>query len=149
MWQPVADGFGDLINKLEKVADKLERADMRQRLTTIGDVAVTAADEVLSADTGGGMSLANWRRGRPIKLGNSRKLNVGAGTVEVGPKPRARGPVTVLSQGRKAGVAKSGRPVSASRGHGTWPKAVDLMAVRVPDAADKDVQAILRSQFGG
>lgn len=104
-------------------------------------------NQAIQAAAGGDLSLSNWRRGRPVNLG-VRFDTVSAQTLEIGPRPRGRGPVRVLTEGRKAGVSKRGRPVSASRGKGTWDRASAEMERELPDVARKHTSKVLRKHFG-
>lgn len=95
----------------------------------------------------GDLSMSNWRRGRPVNLASRFDIK-GDSAVEIGPNKRGRGPVRVLTDGRKAGTSRKGRPVSASRGRGTWDRARDDMERELPKVARQNTVKVLRKHFG-
>jgi hypothetical protein len=56
--------------------------------------------------------------------------------------------VKVLNDGRKAGTSRKGRPVSASRGKGSWDRASSEMERELPDVAKRHTSKVLRKHFG-
>ena len=169
----MADDLAGFGRKIETIAKKLDTEQRKQRLERIGETASAIANQSLTADIGD-HSLSHWRRkgGDPVDMTIGFKADVDGGTVEVRPNVRqAAGPWRVRESGRKSYAAgdrrnsgtykskKTGqvrqktrkvkRNVAAAGGHQTWSKAVAEMAKQVPEVAHKDVQAILRSQFGG
>lgn len=95
----------------------------------------------------GDLSLSNWRRNRPINLASRFDVRGDSG-VEIGPNKRGRGPVRVLTDGRKAGTSRKGRPVSASTGKGTWDRARGDMEQALPKVAQRHTVQVLRKHFG-
>jgi len=132
-----------LAAKLDKVAKDL--TDERL-LNAVGMEGKKIGTTEIRADTGGDARMTNWRRGRPINL--AARFDVqGADAVQIAPAPRARGPVRVLTSGRQAGQSRRGRPVSASRGKGTWDRAGVEMQTELPKVAAKHTTAVLRKHF--
>ena len=132
-----------LAAKLDKVAKEL--TDERL-LNAVGMEGKRIGTTEIRADTGGDAKMSNWRRGRPINLATRFDIQ-GESTVQIAPAPRARGPVRVLTSGRQAGQSRRGRPVSASRGKGTWDRAGVDMQTELPKVAAKHTTAVLRKHF--
>ena len=133
--------------KLDQIADDISGRAMRAALTKVG---AEGKQNINAAVRGtlGDQSMSNWRRGRPIQI--SGRYEVRSDTaLELLPARRAGGPMRVLEDGRKAGTARSGRPVSATRGKGTWSKAEQTMERTLPRIAAEAVRDSLRRQFGG
>ena len=76
------------------------------------------------------------------------RFDIVGDAVVIGPNKRGRGPVRVLNEGRKAGTSRKGRPVSSSRGKGTWNKAQDEMERELPKVARDHTVKVLRKTFG-
>ncbi len=132
-----------LVVKIERVAKEL--TDERL-LNAAGMEGKRIGTTEIRAATGGDARMTNWRRGRPINL--AARFDVqGADAVQIAPAPRARGPVRVLTSGRQAGQSRRGRPVSASRGKGTWDRAGVEMQTELPRVAAKHTTAVLRKHF--
>jgi hypothetical protein len=129
--------------KLERVAKDLTDAKLLQ---AVGMEGKRIGTDSIRADTGGDARMSNWRRGRPINLATRFDL-VGDSAVEIAPGKRARGPVRVLQDGRRAGVSRKGRPVSASAGKGTWERSTSLMEVELPKVAARHTAQVLRRHF--
>ena len=129
--------------KLERVAKDLTDAKLLQ---AVGMEGKRIGTDSIRADTGGDARMSNWRRGRPINLATRFDL-VGESAVEIAPAKRARGPVRVLNEGRKAGSSRRGRPVSASRGKGTWDRSTQSMGVELPKVAARHTTQVLRKHF--
>jgi hypothetical protein len=148
----LADDLSALARKMDEFADKISGQAMARTLSTIGVKAKADVGEAVRGDLGD-MSMSNWRRGRPIQL--SARFDVqGDDTIEVTPTPRARGPMRVLEQGRRAGVSRGtrrrrARPVSASAGKGTWSDASRLIAERTPRRVAAAVHDAMRATFRG
>jgi hypothetical protein len=72
-------------------------------------------------DMGADMALSNWRRSKPVKV---RVRDDFISPQELKITPRPVGPMQVITHGRSAGVSNrrktKGRPISSSRGKGTW-----------------------------
>jgi hypothetical protein len=129
--------------KLERVAKELTDAKLLQ---AVGMEGKRLGTDSIKADTGGDARMSNWRRGRPINLATRFDL-VGESAVEIAPAKRARGPVRVLNEGRKAGTSRRGRPVSASSGGGTWDRASQSMTTELPKVAARHTTQVLRKHF--
>ena len=135
--------FFQFAAKLDRIAKEL--TDERL-LNAVGMEGKRIGADEIRADAGGDTSMSNWRRGRPINLAPRFDLK-GTDAVEIAPRPRARGPVRVLTSGRRAGVSRRGRPVSASTGKGTWDRAGVEMQTELPKVAAKHTPAVLRKHF--
>lgn len=139
----MAETFAGFERKLAAIERDLTD---KRTLTRLGVQAKGDAVEALRADIGD-QSLSNWRRRRPIDL--TPRFEIEGDQVHVAPKRGAVGPTRVLTAGRQAGVSRRGRPVSASRGKGTWDDAVELMERRTPERVHREVQAVLRRHLTG
>ena len=129
--------------KLDRIAKEL--TDERL-LNAVGMEGKRIGTTEIRADTGGDAKMTNWRRGRPINLATRFDIQ-GESTVQIAPAARARGPVRVLTSGRRAGESRRGRPVSASTGKGTWDRAGVDMQTELPKVAAKHTTAVLRKHF--
>lgn len=138
------DSLAGLARKVKRLEKELSDESL---MKSVGVKGKQIGNRNIQADAGGDLGLSNWRRGRPINMG-VRFDTVSAQTLEIGPRPRARGAVRVLSEGRKAGVSRRGRPVSASRGKGTWDRASAEMERELPRVAEKHTTKVLRRHFG-
>jgi len=132
--------------KLDRVAKDLTDAKLLQAVGMEGKKIATKA---LKSDLGD-TSMSNWRRGKPINL--TPRFDITDSVVEIGPAKRAKGPWRVLEEGRKAGTSRgtkkrASRPVSASRGKGTWTSAVNEMERDLVKVAHKHTTAVLRKHF--
>lgn len=136
------DDFAAFNRKLDRFRDQLDGRQLQAALDAIGKAAKEDAAEAVRSDLGD-QSMSHWRRSRPIQI-VARYDFPSDHEISVTPAPRARGPFTVLEEGRRAGVSKgrrgrAGRPVSASTGKQTWTEAAALMDRRTPDRVDKYV----------
>lgn len=141
---PVADDLAGLGRKVAKVRRELTDQSL---MRSVGMEGKKIGNAAISADAGGNLALTNWRRGKPVNLG-VRFDNLSEATLQIAPSPRGRGPVRVLTDGRKAGRSRRGRPVSASRGKGTWDKASAQMEQELPKVARTHTTKVLRKHFG-
>jgi hypothetical protein len=96
--------------------------------------------------------MSNWRRGKPIQV--TGRFDVDGDSLIISPAARARGPMRVLEDGRRAGVARArrgraGRRVSSSRGKSTWSDAVSIMEREVPERIAKQVNKAIRQALRG
>ena len=130
------------VAKVERTAKEL--TDERL-LMAVGMAGKRIGTDAVKSDIGD-LSMSNWRRGRPVQLGSRFDVK-GDNAVEIGPGKRARGPVRVLTEGRKAGASRKGRPVSSSRGKGTWTAAQTEMERELPKVAHDHVTKVLRRNF--
>ena len=140
----MADSLAGLARKVKRIEVELSDESL---MRAVGMKGKQIGNANIQSDAGGDLSLSNWRRGRPINMG-VRFDNVNPSLLEIGPRPRARGVAKVLSEGRKPGVSRRGRPVSGSRGKGTWGKATSEMERELPDVARKHTSKVLRKHFG-
>lgn len=138
----VADSFGSFARKVDKISRELTDESM---LRSVGMAGKRIGTEAVTRDIGD-LSMSNWRRGRPINLG-ARFDVLGDNSVEVSPRRGGRGPMRVLNDGRKPGVSRRGRPVSGSRGKGTWSDATQAMERELPKVAHQHVTKVLRRHF--
>lgn len=137
-----------LVVKLDRVAKDLTDAKV---LEAVGMKGKQIGTDEIKSDTGGDAQMSNWRRGRPFNL-STRFDVLNASTVEIGPAKRSRGPVKVLTFGRQAGMSRgtrrrASRPVSASRGKGTWTDAVTDMERELPKVVQRHTVSVLRKHF--
>jgi hypothetical protein len=147
----MADDFSAFSRKIDRLATELgDRAiaDLNKRvgMETKGDV-----NKAVQGDLGD-LSMSNWRRGRPIQI--SGRFDVEGGDLIISPAARARGPMRVLEDGRRAGRSRgtrrrASRPVSSSRGKSTWSDAVRIMEREVPGRIAKQVNKAIRSALRG
>ena len=138
--------MNDLAAFARKVDKAVKEASDESLLRAVGMAGKRIGTDTIKADTGGDAQMTNWRRGRPINL-SARFDEVGTSAVEIAPGVRARGPVRVLNDGRKPGMSRRGRPVSGSRGKGTWGRATDDMERQLPKVAHDHVTKVLRKHF--
>ena len=138
------DSLAGLARKVQRIEKELTDESL---MRSVGMKGKQIGNQAIQSDAGGDLGLSNWRRGRPINMG-VRFDNVNPSTLEIGPRPRGRGPVRVLNEGRKPGVSRRGRPVSASRGKGTWDRASAEMDRELPRVAEKHTSKVLRKHFG-
>ena len=138
-----ADSLAGLARKVQRIEKELSDDSL---MKAVGVKGKQIGNQAIQSAAGGDLALSNWRRGRPINMG-VRFDTVNPSTLEIGPRPRGRGPVRVLTDGRKAGVSKRGRPVSGSRGKGTWDRASAEMERELPDVARKHTSKVLRKNF--
>ena len=138
------DSLAGLARKVKRLEKELSDESL---MKSVGVKGKQIGNDAVKASAGGDLSLSNWRRGRPVNMG-VRFDTVGAQTLEIGPNKRGRGPVRVLTDGRKVGVSRRGRPVSASRGKGTWDRASAEMERELPRVAEKHTTKVLRRHFG-
>ena len=138
------DSLAGLARKVQRIEKELSDESL---MRAVGMKGKQIGNSAIQSAAGGDLALSNWRRGRPLNLA-VRFDNVNPSTLEIGPRPRARGPVRVLTDGRKAGTSRRGRPVSSSRGKGTWDKASAEMDRELPDVARKHTSKVLRKHFG-
>lgn len=138
------------MNDLAAFARKVDRVvkDLSDEslLRAVGMAGKRIGTTAIKADTGGDARMRNWRRGRPVNL-SARFDEVGTSAVEIAPAARARGPVRVLNDGRQPGTSRRGRPVSGSRGKGTWGQATADMERELPKVAHDHVTKVLRKHF--
>jgi hypothetical protein len=147
----VADDFASFSRKIDRLATEFgDRAiaDLNKR---VGMETKKDVDAAVRGDLGD-LSMSNWRRGRPIQV--SGRFDVEGDSLIISPAARARGPMRVLEDGRKAGVARArrgraGRRVSASRGKSTWSDAVSIMEREVPERIAKAVNRAIRQALRG
>lgn len=139
----MTDSLAGLARKVQRLEKELSDDSL---MKAVGVKGKQIGNQAIQSAAGGDLALSNWRRGRPVNIG-VRFDNVNPQTLEIGPRPRGRGPVRVLTDGRKAGVSKRGRPVSASRGKGTWDRASAEMERELPDVARKHTSKVLRKNF--
>jgi hypothetical protein len=137
------DSLAGLARKVQRIEKELSDESL---MRAVGMKGKQIGNSAIQSGAGGDLGLSNWRRGKPVNLG-VRFDNVNPSTLEIGPRPRARGAVKVLNEGRKAGTSRKGRPVSASRGKGSWDKASTEMERELPDVARKHTQKVLRRHF--
>ena len=137
------DSLAGLARKVQRIEKELSDESL---MRAVGLKGKQIGNSAIQSGAGGDLALSNWRRGRPINLG-VRFDNVNPSTLEIAPRPRARGAVKVLNEGRKAGTSRRGRPVSASRGKGSWTKASTEMERELPDVARKHTSKVLRKHF--
>jgi hypothetical protein len=131
--------FTAKVNRLERdLTDETMLNSVGMKGKQIGTSAITSAI--------GDTSLSNWRRGRPIDM--KSRFDVKGSAVVIGPNRRGQGPTRVLNDGRKAGVSRKGRPVSSSKGRGTWDKAQDEMERELPKVANQHAVKVIRKHFG-
>lgn len=130
--------------KLDRLARDLTD---RRLLESVGMEGKKIGTAAVRGDTGGDARMSNWRRGRPINLA-SRYDVVSETAVQIAPGARARGPVRVLTSGRRAGVSRRGRRYGASQGKGTWDRASDEMATQLPKVAQRHTSTVIRKHFG-
>ena len=111
----VADAVGRKMVSLEKAVTG------RGPLIGVAKTTKRTMEFEARKDMGGDMALSNWRRGRPVRV---RIRDDFTGPQEMRITPRPIGPMQVITHGRKAGVStrrrSRGRPISSSRGKGTW-----------------------------
>ena len=138
------DSFASLARKVQRVQVELSDEGL---MRDVGMAGKRIGNQELRADAGGDLSLSNWRRKRQINMG-VRFDTIGPGELEIGPSKRGRGPARVLTDGRKAGTSRKGRPVSASRGKGSWDRASSGMERELPRVAQKHTSKVLRKHFG-
>ena len=138
------DSLAGFARKVQRIEKELSDESL---MRAVGVKGKQIGNQAIQSAAGGDLGLSNWRRGRPINLG-VRFDNVNPSTLEIGPRPRGRGPVRVLNEGRKPGVSRRGRPVSASRGKGTWDRASAEMDRELPRVAEKHTSKVLRKHFG-
>jgi hypothetical protein len=141
-----------LARNVNDLADDLAGRTLRAMLDAAGkggkeDVVAAARSDL------GDLSMSGWRRTRPIQVVARYDL-VGTSGVEFTPAKSARGPMTVLERGRKAGTSRSrrgrpGRRYGASPGKGTWSDAERLIESRTPARVAPEVTKAIRRQFGG
>jgi len=135
--------LASLARKIDRVVHDLKSEAM---LKAVGMEGKKIGTDQIRSDTGGDARMTNWRRGRPINL--TPRFDIKSDTsVEIAPPGRARGPVRVLTDGRQAGTSRRGRPVSSSRGKGTWSAAAAEMEQQLPKVAAKHVETVLRKHF--
>jgi hypothetical protein len=144
----VTTDLAGLVVKLERVRNDLTSEALLRDVGMRGKQLGTAA---VNADTGGDARMSNWRRGRPINLATRFDVQ-SESLVQIAPSPRARGPVKVLTYGREAGMSRgtrrrASRPVSASRGKGTWVRAVADMEAELPKVVQRHTVSVLRKHF--
>ncbi len=139
----MADSLAGLARKVQRIEKELSDESL---FRAVGMKGKQIGNTNIQADAGGDLALSNWRRGQPINMG-VRFDQKNQSTLEIGPRPRARGVTKVLNEGRKAGVSRRGRPVSASAGKGSWDKASAEMERELPDVARKHTQRVLRKHF--
>lgn len=138
--------MNDLAAFARKVDKVIAEVSDESLLRAVGMAGKRIGTDAIRADTGGDARMSNWRRGRPINL-SARFDEVGSSAVEIAPGVRARGPVRVLNDGRQPGVSRRGRPVSGSRGKGTWGRATGEMERELPRTAHEHVTKVLRKHF--
>jgi hypothetical protein len=147
----VADDFSALARKMDRLATEFgDRAvaDLNKR---VGMETKKDVDAAVRGDLGD-LSMSNWRRGKPIQI--SGRFDVEGSDLIISPAARSRGPMRVLEDGRRAGVARArrgraGRRVSSSRGKSTWTDAVRIMEREVPGRIAKQVNKAIRSALRG
>jgi hypothetical protein len=132
--------------KLQRVSDDI--GDNAKVLRQVGMEGKDIIKRAVSSDLGD-TSFSNWRRGRPVQI-LGRFDAQGTSAVEISPAGRARGPMRVLEQGRRAGVSKGrkrkGR-VGATAGRRSWTDAVQRMETELPKVMREHVQTVLRKHF--
>ncbi len=133
------DAFVRKVNRLEK--DLTDEA----MLKAVGLKGKQIGTSAISSELGD-TSLSNWRRGKPVDM--KSRFDIKGDSVVIGPNKRGRGPVRVLNEGRKAGTSRKGRPVSSSRGKGTWNRAQDEMERELPKTANRHAVKVIRKHFG-
>jgi hypothetical protein len=138
------DSLAGLARKVQRIEKELSDESL---MRAVGMKGKQIGNSAIQSGAGGDLGLSNWRRGKPVNLG-VRFDNVNPSTLEIGPRPRARGAVKVLNEGRKAGTSRKGRPVSASRGKGSWDRASTEMERELPDVAKRHTSKVLRKHFG-
>jgi hypothetical protein len=157
----MADTFASFAAKLDRLTDEFIGSSLSAKMNKLGGETKKDAAKAVSADLGD-MSMSNWRRGSPIQI--TARYDVRGDTVEVTAAPRARGPFTVLEEGRRAGAAtdlvlvgrvrkKSGTRRAKSRGRGqgatagknTWSEAVEIMERETPRRMAEIVAKAVRS----
>ena len=136
-------------------------------LKAVGEAGDKIAEHAVRADIGD-MSMSGWQRGKPFDV-KSRWDIVGPLSVEITPERRARGPMRVLEEGRRAYVAgekrasgtrvrkrdgvsvtkyrKVKRNVGATKGKQTWSDATEVMGRELPKVAHEHVTKVLRKHF--
>jgi hypothetical protein len=147
----VADDLSALARKIDRLATEFgDRAvaDLNKR---VGMETKKDVDAAVRGDLGD-LSMSNWRRGKPIQI--SGRFDVEGSDLIISPAARSRGPMRVLEDGRRAGVARArrgraGRRVSSSRGKSTWTDAVRIMEREVPGRIAKQVNKAIRSALRG
>lgn len=145
----MADDLAALSRKLDQV-QRVVVGDPKQ-LKRVGKLSQADVEAAVMADIGD-LSLSRWFGGN-VEIRGWSEVS-GPTEVEVGPVPKARGEMTVLSKGRKAYAAgdrrqsgtyvskKTGearfksrkvkRATSASTGHGTWDRAKAAITASAP-----------------
>lgn len=144
--------LGGLARKIDRLADDLTGRAMREALNKVGQAAKDDVAEAVRRDLGD-LSMSNWRRGRPIQL-VARYDMVGDTGLAVTPAKRARGPMRVLQEGRRAGVSKgrrgrAPRRYGSSAGKGTWTNATRLVERRTTGRVAPEVRKAIARQFKG
>ncbi len=135
-----------LAKKIDNVATGLAGRVAKQALAKAGVEGKKLADAEVKSDLGD-MSMSNWRRGKPIQI-KTRFDNTSDTSITIKPASRAGGPMKVLQDGRSAGTSRKGRPVSASRGRGTWGRATEQMDKKLPEVIHDEVVKYLGKMFG-
>jgi hypothetical protein len=149
--------------KVDKVLNELDDPGL---FRAVGMEGKKLADRAVRNDIGD-MSMSGWRRGNPFDV--KSRFDVAERTVEISPERRAKGPMRVLEEGRKAynaGDSRSSgsrvrkrdgaviaktrkvkRNVGAHGGKGTWSDATADMERELPKAAHQHVTRVLRKHF--
>jgi hypothetical protein len=154
----VAGDLAPLARKIDKLEAEL-KAESKRAATRLGMDGKKAIESAVRSDVGD-LSMSNWRRGKPIQIAG--RYDIDGSQVTLTPMPRAIGPMRVLEEGRKAGVAKrrggrkiranarrAGRPVSASRAKNTWSDAEKIVRKGALDIVFKGVGPAIRKAFRG
>ena len=126
----MADGFGDLARRYERVVGELNGKGGRRRL---GQVGMRAKPEIAHAVRGdiGDLSMSGWRRGAEVEI--TGRFDVVSDTaVVMSPEKRARGGMRVLQSGRNHGDASGfqGPGVNRSTGETQRTKSGGVRKVR-------------------
>jgi hypothetical protein len=147
----MADDLSAFARKMDRLATEFgDRAiaDLNKR---VGMETKKDVDAAVRGDLGD-LSMSNWRRGRPIQV--SGRFDVEGDSLIISPAARARGPMRVLEDGRRAGQSRgtrrrASRRVSSSRGKSTWSDAVRIMERGVPGRIAKQVNRAIRQALRG
>lgn len=162
-----SSGFTTLHRKVSQLEREMSGQASKERLERVAGLTKRDVDEAVRGDLGD-LSMSGWRRGNPFPI-QGRYDITSDHEFEVNPQRRARGPMRVLQEGRKAYTAgdrrqsgtytskKTGltrartrtvkRNVGATQGKDTWSDAVRLMEERVPGRVDRELQKAIRKYF--
>ena len=171
----MAQSLAQFERRIAMVSKEFDGTAGRERMRRVGKATQGDVDDAVRA-TLGDLSMSGWTRSRPANItGVSRVVGDGAVFISAG---KASGQMRVLQDGRNQGNAggmagpgvsadgttrrtKSGRVAKArtrkakrwngrTEGKGTWDKAADLMADRVPGRiAAETHKALARHLTGG